>query len=148
GVHDVVAVRRARARLEGRRQVDVRDAEVAQVGDERARRGEAEVARQLQPVGRARLGHPRRSSTIDRETRSGAPPASSSTEPGSSSERAVSSTSVQRSPNAASGSVKSQSSWWPLNSIRNDSSRTWRPRASGVLISSPLRKTPSTGSEV
>jgi hypothetical protein len=44
GVDHVVAVRRARPRLEGRRQVEVRDAEVGQVRHELARRGEAEVA--------------------------------------------------------------------------------------------------------
>ena len=50
GVDDVVAVRRALARLQRRREVQVRDAEVAQVGDELARRMEVEVARELQAV--------------------------------------------------------------------------------------------------
>ncbi len=56
-VDDVVAVRRARARGERRRQVQVADAEVAQVGHERAHVVEAQVRAQLQAVGGAELGH-------------------------------------------------------------------------------------------
>jgi hypothetical protein len=56
-VDDVVAVRGARARLERRRQVQVADAEVAQVGDQLARLREAHAGAELQPVGRAQLRH-------------------------------------------------------------------------------------------
>ena len=55
-VDHVVAVRRARARLERRRQIEVRDPEVAQVRDQLPRRGEAEIGGQLQAVGRPQLG--------------------------------------------------------------------------------------------
>ena len=58
-VDDVVAVRRARPRLEGRRQVEVGDPEVAQVGHERPRLGEPEPGTELEAVGGARLGHRR-----------------------------------------------------------------------------------------
>ena len=67
-VDDVVAVRRARPRLERRRQVEVADAEVAQVRHELARLREAEAAAELEPVGRQQRGHAtRRSRTSDRE---------------------------------------------------------------------------------
>jgi hypothetical protein len=56
-IDDVVAVRRAGASLEGRRQVEVRDAELAQVRDEFARRAKAEPRPQLEPVGRAKRLH-------------------------------------------------------------------------------------------
>ena len=52
GVDHVVSVGRARARLQRRRQVQVRDAEVPQVGDQRARVGEAEVGSQLKAIRR------------------------------------------------------------------------------------------------
>ena len=54
-VDHVVAVRRAAARLQRRRQVQVRDAEVAQVRDERARVGEPEVGGELETVGGPQL---------------------------------------------------------------------------------------------
>ena len=54
-VDDVVAVLRALARLQRRREVEVRDAELAQVRHELARLREAEVRRQLQAVGRAKV---------------------------------------------------------------------------------------------
>ena len=58
GVHHVVAVRAAPAGTQHRRAVDVADAEPAQVGNERARRGEGKAGVELQPVGGADLGHP------------------------------------------------------------------------------------------
>ncbi len=51
GVHDVVAVRRARDGLQDRRQVQVRDAERGQVRHGRRRGRERELGLQLQPVG-------------------------------------------------------------------------------------------------
>ena len=64
GVHHVVAVGRSRPRLEGGRQVEVGDPEVGEVGHELARRGEAEVPRQLKTVGSAKGRHGRRLSTV------------------------------------------------------------------------------------
>ena len=65
-VDDVVAVRRAGARLQRRRQVQVRDPEVAQVGHERARRRRS-PARARAAAGRSRDHvRRRRSSFIDR----------------------------------------------------------------------------------
>jgi hypothetical protein len=57
GIDDVVAVRRPAARLQRRRQVEVRDAQVAQIGDQVAYRREVELGRQLEPVRRAQDGH-------------------------------------------------------------------------------------------
>ena len=54
-VDDVVAVRRAGARLQRRAQVQVRDPEVAQIGDQLGGGREAELGGQLQPVGGAQL---------------------------------------------------------------------------------------------
>ena len=51
-IDDVVAVCRARARLERRREVEVRNAQVAQVRDELARLAEAEPRPQLEPIRR------------------------------------------------------------------------------------------------
>ncbi len=56
-VDHVVAVRRALARGERRGQVQVRDAEVAQVGHERLGARERQVRPELQPVGRAERRH-------------------------------------------------------------------------------------------
>ena len=53
-VDHVVPVGRAGRRLQDRRQVDVRDAEVAQVGQHRGGVVEAELRPQLQPVGAGR----------------------------------------------------------------------------------------------
>ena len=55
-VHDVVAVLRPLARLERRRQVEVRDAQVAEVRHEVADAREREVGPQLEPVGGAEWG--------------------------------------------------------------------------------------------
>jgi hypothetical protein len=52
-VDDVVAVRRARPRLQRRRQVDVADAEPLQVGDELADAREVHPRAELEPVGAA-----------------------------------------------------------------------------------------------
>ena len=74
-VDDVVAVCRATPRLERRREVEVRDPELPQVGHERARPGEVEVRPELQPIrwrasaGRSRSGSvpaPRRKSSTAR----------------------------------------------------------------------------------
>ena len=51
GVDHVIAVCRARAGLVGGRQVEMRDPQIAQVGDEGPRVVKAEVAGQLQPIG-------------------------------------------------------------------------------------------------
>ena len=68
-VDDVVAVRRARPSLQRGRQVEVRDAEVAEVGDELARLPEAEAGPELEPVGGAQVSRhypTRRSTTSER----------------------------------------------------------------------------------
>ena len=67
-VGHVVAVRGARARLEGRREVEVRDAEVAQVGHERAGLLEAQALPELEAVGGAHGGQDvtRRRITVER----------------------------------------------------------------------------------
>ena len=71
-IRDVVAVRRALARLERRRQIEVRDAEPFEVRNERARLAEAELRRQLKPVRRAEIAAhaTRRSMAIDRDSTS------------------------------------------------------------------------------
>ncbi len=56
-IDDVVAVRRAGVGLERRREVEVGDAEVAQVRDELLRLAKAQPRSQLEPVGRARRRH-------------------------------------------------------------------------------------------
>jgi hypothetical protein len=56
-VDDVVAVRGARPRLQRRGEVQVRDAEVAEVRDQLGGRPEVQVGRELQAVGGAQLGH-------------------------------------------------------------------------------------------
>jgi hypothetical protein len=68
-VDHVVAVRRSLPRLERRREVDVRNAELRQVGHERAHRGEVEVGAELEAVGRAELARAHatlRSTVIER----------------------------------------------------------------------------------
>ncbi len=55
-IDDVVAVRRARPRLQERRGVEVADAEFFEIGHERGGVVEAEILGELQPVGRARHG--------------------------------------------------------------------------------------------
>jgi hypothetical protein len=57
GIDDVVAVRGARPRLERRRQVQVADAEIAQVRQQLARLREPHGAAELEPVCRAERGH-------------------------------------------------------------------------------------------
>ncbi len=56
-IDDVVAVRRARSRLERRGEVQVRDPEVAQVRHELPRLAESEPRPQLEPVGRSHRFH-------------------------------------------------------------------------------------------
>jgi hypothetical protein len=58
-VDDVVAVRRARPRLQRRREVEVADPQVAQVGHERADVVETQVRAELQAVRGAQVGHGR-----------------------------------------------------------------------------------------
>ena len=139
-VDHVVAVLRARARLQRRRQIEVRDAEVAQVRDELARLREAEVGRQLQAVGRAEAHAARREhgdrARLDQHV-------GARREPVALEPRRSSSTSSQRAPNRRAGSRNVMSSKCALKSSRNESSRTsspvpWSPRAS----SSPFRNTP------
>jgi len=55
-VDHVVAVGGPGPRLKRRRQVEVGDAEISQIGHELTRLAEAEIRRQLEPVGRAHLG--------------------------------------------------------------------------------------------
>ena len=65
-VHDVVAVGRAGPRLQRGGQVEVTDAEIAQIGDALARGREAEVGGELQAVGGAQrdAGPTRPSATV------------------------------------------------------------------------------------
>ncbi len=56
-IDDVVAVRRARPRRQRRRQVQVADAEIGQVGNERADIVEAQVRPELEAIGRAEVTH-------------------------------------------------------------------------------------------
>jgi hypothetical protein len=58
GIDDVVAVRGPGARLEGRRQVQMAHAEVAQVRQQLARLREPHRPAELQPVCRAKRGQP------------------------------------------------------------------------------------------
>ena len=97
-VDDVVPVRGAALRLHHRREVEVADPELSQIGDELAGAPKVEMRAELEPVGRAELGHyTRRSSTIERD--------STSTSPRADQERisppagsAVESSSAQRDP--------------------------------------------------
>ena len=63
-VDDVVPVRRAGARFEIRRRVDVRDAQRGEIRHERRRVGEAEAGVELQPVRRARRHDSRNQPTL------------------------------------------------------------------------------------
>ncbi len=112
GIHDVVAVRRAAARLQRGRQVQVRDPQVAQVGDELADRGEVQLRRELQAVGRPQLAHgvTRRSSITDRAVTSSSSRAAWRSLALGSSGRAVHSSSVHDVPKRRAGSVKRTSS--------------------------------------
>ncbi len=63
-VDDVVPVRRAGARAQVRRRVDVRDPQRREVRDQRGRIGEAEAGMELQPVRRARRHESRNQPTL------------------------------------------------------------------------------------
>ena len=77
----------------------MRDAEVAQVRDELARGVEVEVARELQAVGGAQLGHPAcLSTTTDRAITFTLPRAGTLHAPGSASGSAVESSRPQLAP--------------------------------------------------
>ena len=65
-IDDVVAVRRALARLPDGREVQMRHAELAQVRHELAHPREPQLRPQLEPVGGAQVGHTRLSSDIER----------------------------------------------------------------------------------
>ena len=54
-IDDVIAVGGPGTRLQRGAEIEVRDAEVTQVGHQRPRRGEVEVRRELQPVGGPKL---------------------------------------------------------------------------------------------
>ncbi len=56
GIDHVIAVRGPGSGLQRWRQVQVRDAQVAQIGDQLPRGGEAEIRRELKPVGGAKWG--------------------------------------------------------------------------------------------
>src|SRR5262249_53354525 len=120
-VDDVVAVRRAATRLQDRREVEVADAELAQVRNELTRRGEAALRRQLQPVGRDH------SLRYTQRARDSSVTSSRADRRSYSSRSEVVSSSCQRMPNRRGGSVKTASSWWALKRIRNESSSTRSP---------------------
>src|SRR5205807_2898863 len=131
-------------RLEGRRQVQVRDAEVGQVRNELARLAEAEVLVEHQAVGRPEIGHfARLSSMIERAITGTSVRAGATSSPGSADGSALVRTSSQLAPKRRVGSVKVTSSWWALNSIRNESSSSRSPRGPGAAISCPLRNIPT-----
>ena len=68
-VDDVVAVRRAAAGLQRRREIEVRSAELGDVGNGDLPRGaEVEVLGQLEAVGAPEIGHGRRRSASERPT--------------------------------------------------------------------------------
>src|SRR5205807_294231 len=114
-VDHIVAMRRPRAGLEGGRQIQMRDAEVAQVRDERTGGGEAERRGQLQAVGRAELGGGRAHATRFRTTTDLAVTLTSvrapwRSLPASASGSAVESSSAHCAPKRRRGSVNTRSS--------------------------------------
>ena len=135
GVDDVVAVLRALPRLEDGREIQVRDAEVPQIGDELSRRGEPELGRQLKAVGGP---HTRRNSAIERDSTTTSPPGTGR----SHAQFPVARTSSQCVPKRRAGSRNVISSKKPLKSIRNESSRTSSPCVVSAPSSSPFRKIP------
>src|SRR5207248_7814582 len=116
GIDDVVAVRRPPPRLEYGREVEVTDAELAQIGNERARLCEAEVRRQLQPVGAQHQSRRKTQSERDSSVTS-----SRALRRSSGSRSNVESSSTQREPNRRGGRVKTTSSCCALKRIRNES---------------------------
>src|SRR5262249_1526880 len=121
-VDDVVAVRRAAARLQHRRQVQVADAEVAEVGHESARLTEAEPRPERQPGRRAQVGAhaSRRRTTTERESIGTTSRAAYSA--GGAAGSSVESSTNQRRPKRTGGSTNSPGSWCALNRSRKLSS--------------------------
>src|SRR5262249_28419902 len=111
-VGDVIAVCRPRRGLERGREVQVADAELAQVRDELAGGVESEGGPELEPVGAAPLVvHRRRRTTVERASRGTSPRAGNTSPTAPSSACAVDSSSVQRRPKRGGGSVNTTGSW-------------------------------------
>src|SRR5581483_9491319 len=144
-VEHVVAVRRALARLERRREVEVRDPELVEVRDQLARPAEIQVRQELQPVrGAERLQrHVRRRTTTERGSMLTVSRAANDSAPSPSCGSPVASTSDQRAPNLRTGSLNSTVSCCALKRSTNVSSTIGSPVGVRVEISSPFRYTPS-----
>src|SRR5262249_42569664 len=125
-VDHVVPVRRSRTRLECWREIEVRDAQVAEIGNEGARLREAEMRVELKAIGRPQLGSlahaDRLRITTECEITVSGLRAWKETLPGSAFGSAVDSSSAHWAPNRLRGSRNSRSSPCALNRTRNESS--------------------------
>ena len=130
-VDDVVAVRRARPRLQHGREVEVADPELAQVRHELARVAEASGPARAGAGRSARHGvtsvDARWSRTSASATRRPTPRARADRPAVARRGRRSRARAAQRRPKRRGGSVKTHGSWWALKRSRNESSTTGSP---------------------